>query len=89
MIVYKLENLCPKGMIECPKCRGVFKASEYESHCCVSHLYELIQDLKQNSGSEVSQINEGWQQMSQALQDLKQGQDGDRAAINESLHQVT
>ena len=41
-----LRNECPKGQQECQKCHGIYKTSSEEEHCCISHLYRLIQEGK-------------------------------------------
>ena len=62
-----LENECPKGQQECPKCHGIYKASD-DSHCCVSHLYKLIMVNKEIASDDRTQVNEGFQQLNQSVQ---------------------
>lgn len=49
---------CPMGKQECSKCHGIYNATD--DHCCISHLYKLIQTVKENQSNDRDQINQGF-----------------------------
>ena len=70
----------------CPKCGKVFPRGGFQEHCCVSHLFKLVQLNKAIEDEDREKTNNGFQMLQQQMQQMQQRMNEDRGAEREKTN---